>query len=149
MRQTNIVWVGMALGCTVLDKIISQTMPFIKDQEKRSTLNYSWKVRVTSTSLIQFIMSLKRAFRSAGYSTCARFLLQTSVFGAKANSFTFRLFVRIYSGHFIIYCVHRLEWIDCGRRQKCARSHNTLTSGSALLPSASNTRSISNLAIFL
>lgn len=50
MRQTNIIWVGMALGCTILDKIISQTMPFIKDQEKRSTVNYSLEVG-TSNSL--------------------------------------------------------------------------------------------------
>lgn len=49
MRQTNIVWVGMALGCTILDKIMSQTMPFIKDQEKRSTVNYSFKVGTSNT----------------------------------------------------------------------------------------------------
>lgn len=46
MRQTNIVWVGMALGCTVMDKVISQTLPFIKekDKEKRSTNSYTFKV---------------------------------------------------------------------------------------------------------
>lgn len=34
MRQTNIIWVGMALGITVIDKFVSQTLPFIKGHEK-------------------------------------------------------------------------------------------------------------------
>ncbi|XP_055305543.1 putative Dol-P-Glc:Glc(2)Man(9)GlcNAc(2)-PP-Dol alpha-1,2-glucosyltransferase [Sitodiplosis mosellana] len=43
MRQTNIVWVGMILGTTIMDKLISQTLPFIKkDSEKRPTNSYSY-----------------------------------------------------------------------------------------------------------
>lgn len=42
MRQTNIIWVGMVLGCTVMDKLISQTMPFIS--ERRSTVLYNYRV---------------------------------------------------------------------------------------------------------
>lgn len=44
MRQTNIVWVGMALGCTVIDKVISQTLPFVKGEEKRQITSYTFKV---------------------------------------------------------------------------------------------------------
>lgn len=46
MRQTNIVWVGMALGMTVIDKFVSQTLPFVKDTDKTSKLDnvYTFKV---------------------------------------------------------------------------------------------------------
>lgn len=44
MRQTNIIWVAMVLGCTVMDKIVSQTLPFISGSEKRSTVSYSYWV---------------------------------------------------------------------------------------------------------
>ncbi|XP_031626049.1 putative Dol-P-Glc:Glc(2)Man(9)GlcNAc(2)-PP-Dol alpha-1,2-glucosyltransferase [Contarinia nasturtii] len=43
MRQTNIVWVGMILGYSIMDKIISQTLPFIKDSEKRSNNSYNFQ----------------------------------------------------------------------------------------------------------
>lgn len=52
MRQTNIIWVGMVLGCTVMDKLISQTLPFIKGSEKRSTVSYNYRVDRT----INFIL---------------------------------------------------------------------------------------------
>lgn len=48
MRQTNIVWVGMALGCTVMEKLISQTLPFIKDSEKKCTNPYTFQVYIYS-----------------------------------------------------------------------------------------------------
>lgn len=76
MRQTNIVWVGMALGCTVIDKLISQTIPFVKGYEKREKfVLYSFKVNfmvlmfetVTNAALINFL----------GYFTSDWFLLQT------------------------------------------------------------------------
>lgn len=51
MRQTNIVWVGMILSSTIMDKIISQTLPFVKnesickkDSEKRTTNSYNFQV---------------------------------------------------------------------------------------------------------
>lgn len=46
MRQTNIVWVGMALGMTVMDKFVSQTLPFVKDADKTSKVDnvYTFKV---------------------------------------------------------------------------------------------------------
>lgn len=44
MRQTNIVWVGMILGYTTMDKLISQTLPFIKDSEKRTNNSYNFQV---------------------------------------------------------------------------------------------------------
>lgn len=40
MRQTNIVWVAMALGTTMVDKLISQTLPFIKGHEKTAISTY-------------------------------------------------------------------------------------------------------------
>lgn len=46
MRQTNIVWMGMALGTTFIDKLISQTLPFIKGHEKDATSSiYTFSVR--------------------------------------------------------------------------------------------------------
>lgn len=44
MRQTNIVWVAMALGTTVIDKLVGQTLPFIKQNERygRSDHIYSF-----------------------------------------------------------------------------------------------------------
>lgn len=51
MRQTNIVWVGLILSSTIMDKIISQTLPFVKndsickkDSEKRTINSYSYQV---------------------------------------------------------------------------------------------------------
>lgn len=44
MRQTNIVWVLMVFCCTVIDKLVSQTMPFIQGSEKRSTVSYNFRV---------------------------------------------------------------------------------------------------------
>lgn len=44
MRQTNIVWVGMAMGCTVFDKLISQTLPFVKKEDKRQITSYTFGV---------------------------------------------------------------------------------------------------------
>lgn len=32
----------MAVGCTFLEKLISQTLPFVKDKEKRCATNYSF-----------------------------------------------------------------------------------------------------------
>lgn len=51
MRQTNIVWVGMALGMTVLDKFVSQTLPFIKDADKTNKMDnvYTFKVNFANT----------------------------------------------------------------------------------------------------
>lgn len=48
MRQTNIVWVGMALGMTVIDKFVSQTLPFVKDADKMSKVDnvYTFKVNI-------------------------------------------------------------------------------------------------------
>lgn len=43
MRQTNIVWVGMFLGYTCMDKLVSQTLPFIKGMEKRSAYTFHVK----------------------------------------------------------------------------------------------------------
>lgn len=43
MRQTNIVWVVHALGSTAIDKLVSQTLPFLKDR-KRSASPYSFHV---------------------------------------------------------------------------------------------------------
>ncbi|KAJ6633375.1 putative Dol-P-Glc:Glc(2)Man(9)GlcNAc(2)-PP-Dol alpha-1,2-glucosyltransferase [Pseudolycoriella hygida] len=40
MRQTNIVWVGMAFGMTVIDKFVSQTLPFVKDADKTSKIDH-------------------------------------------------------------------------------------------------------------
>lgn len=51
MRQTNIVWVVMVLSSTIMDKIISQTLPFVKndsickkDSEKRANSSYNFQV---------------------------------------------------------------------------------------------------------
>lgn len=46
MRQTNIVWVGMALGQICIDKFVSQTMPFVKDADKTGKVDlvYTFKV---------------------------------------------------------------------------------------------------------
>lgn len=51
MRQTNIVWVGMALGTTVIDKFVSQTLPFIKGNEKygKSEHIYTFKASEHTT----------------------------------------------------------------------------------------------------
>lgn len=46
MRQTNIVWVGHALGVTAMDKLVTQTIPFLKDR-KRSTTPYTFSVSHT------------------------------------------------------------------------------------------------------
>lgn len=48
MRQTNIVWVGMALGMTVIDKFVSQTLPFVKDADKTTKVDsvYTFKVEM-------------------------------------------------------------------------------------------------------
>lgn len=45
MRQTNIVWVAMALGTTVIDKVVLQTLPFIKGNERygRPDLVYTFQ----------------------------------------------------------------------------------------------------------
>lgn len=48
MRQTNIIWVGMVLGWTVMDKLVSQTLPFISGSEKRSTVLYNYRVRTNN-----------------------------------------------------------------------------------------------------
>lgn len=47
MRQTNIVWVAMTFGVTFLDKLMIQTLPFVKgydSDEKKSFENYSFSV---------------------------------------------------------------------------------------------------------
>lgn len=44
MRQTNIVWVLMVFGSTVMEKLVSQTLPFIQGSEKRSMVSYSFRV---------------------------------------------------------------------------------------------------------
>lgn len=63
MRQTNIVWVGMALGTTVIDKFVSQTLPFIKGNEKygKSEHIYTFKARNAHTIFQKniFIISVR------------------------------------------------------------------------------------------
>lgn len=46
MRQTNIVWVGMALGMTVIDKFVLQTLPFIKDADKTGKIDHLYTLQV-------------------------------------------------------------------------------------------------------
>lgn len=55
MRQTNIVWVGMALGMTVIDKFVSQTMPFVKDADKTTKMDsvYTFKVMIIVLTIWQ------------------------------------------------------------------------------------------------
>lgn len=59
MRQTNIVWVGMVLGGTVMDKLVSQTLPFLQSgSEKRSTVLYSYRVIVNKEKILKKIIWL-------------------------------------------------------------------------------------------
>lgn len=60
MRQTNIVWVGMFLGCTFMDKIISQTLPFIKGAEKRSSYTFNDIISVLGFYLKRFYLVPKQ-----------------------------------------------------------------------------------------
>lgn len=113
MRQTNIVWVGMALGCTVMDKIISQTLPFIKEKDKRPAHSYTFRVniwnleeKISSTNLELF----------TGHSWCTWILLQAILLGAKANSSSVCVFDRLHSGDCVIYCICDCKWVDCGWR---------------------------------
>ena len=52
MRQTNIVWVGMSLGITVIDKFVSQTLPFIKGNEKYGKADIIYSFKVSETKLL-------------------------------------------------------------------------------------------------
>lgn len=54
MRQTNIVWVGMALGITVIDKFVSQTLPFIKGNEKYGKSEHIYTFKVSTKWKIYF-----------------------------------------------------------------------------------------------
>ncbi|XP_037037118.1 putative Dol-P-Glc:Glc(2)Man(9)GlcNAc(2)-PP-Dol alpha-1,2-glucosyltransferase isoform X1 [Bradysia coprophila] len=45
MRQTNIVWVGMAFGMTVIDKFCIQTLPFIKDADKTGKIDHLYTLQ--------------------------------------------------------------------------------------------------------
>lgn len=47
VRQTNIIWMGMALGTTFIDKLISQTLPFIKGHEKSASSNIAYTFTVS------------------------------------------------------------------------------------------------------
>lgn len=64
MRQTNIVWVGFALGTTVMDKFVSQTMPFIKSSTPKPNIKsetyfcYTFKVCTTIENYLFFVIAL-------------------------------------------------------------------------------------------
>lgn len=60
MRQTNIVWVGMFVGWTFMDKVISQTIPFIKGAEKRSSYTFEDVILVLGFYLKRFYLVPKQ-----------------------------------------------------------------------------------------
>lgn len=74
MRQTNIVWVAMVLGYTIMDKLISQTLPFIKGTEKR--LNSAYKFQVFNFNIYDFhdIIYTYRIFNCRIFSQCLDFI---------------------------------------------------------------------------
>lgn len=52
MRQTNIVWVAMALGTTCIDKLVSQTLPFIKQNERYGRSDHVYGFRDVAAVLL-------------------------------------------------------------------------------------------------
>lgn len=53
VRQTNIVWVGMALGMTVIDKFVLQTLPFIKDADKTGKVDHLYTIQVKRSNRVE------------------------------------------------------------------------------------------------
>lgn len=62
MRQTNIVWVAMVLGYTIMDKLISQTLPFIKGTEKRLNSAYKFQVIKRKYSILIYDIHVMTLF---------------------------------------------------------------------------------------
>lgn len=60
MRQTNIVWVGMFVGWTFMDKVVSQTIPFIKGAEKCPSYTFEDIIMVLGFYLKRFYLVPKQ-----------------------------------------------------------------------------------------
>lgn len=78
MRQTNIVWVAMVLGYTIMDKLISQTLPFIKGTEKRLNSAYKFQVIKRKYSILIYdihdIVYTYRIFNCRIFFRCLDFI---------------------------------------------------------------------------
>lgn len=55
MRQTNIVWVAMALGTTCIDTLVSQTLPFIKQNERYGRSDHVYGFRDIGAVLLFYM----------------------------------------------------------------------------------------------
>lgn len=67
VRQTNIVWVALTFGCTFLDKLMIQTIPFVKghdSDEKKNLENYSLLVSAQIKRFLFFFLDWNYLFFS-------------------------------------------------------------------------------------